>query len=86
MGLGKSLSALSLICHYLDHIQNIPSTAEASKVPKTTLIVAPMSSTIPHKREIMNEKLTTLAIHGWQIQIERFVVFFEEFYCPNWRN
>lgn len=45
MGLEKTLSALSLICHSLDQWEKDPSLTQG--MPKTTLIITPKSSTTP---------------------------------------
>lgn len=44
MGLGKTLSSLSLICHSLDHMDGDPSLGK--DLPRATLIVTPKSSEI----------------------------------------
>ena len=43
MGLGKTLSALALICHHLD-MRLDTCSPEPTQAPKGILIVAPMSS------------------------------------------
>lgn len=74
MGLGKSLSALSLICK--NRIKG------ASNSPKTTLIVCPLSSkyltssspSIDRRKQISEFFLTALiVILGWEKQIEQWV-------------
>ncbi|KAE8378972.1 SNF2 family N-terminal domain-containing protein [Aspergillus bertholletiae] len=45
MGLGKTLSSLSLVCHSLDQMDRTAHLDQ--KIPRTTLIVTPKSSTIP---------------------------------------
>jgi hypothetical protein len=42
MGLGKTLSSLSLVCHSLDGINENPNSNQ--DYPKATLIVTPKSS------------------------------------------
>ncbi|KAL4885942.1 SNF2 family N-terminal domain-containing protein [Aspergillus karnatakaensis] len=42
MGLGKTLSSLSLICHYLDQLDQSPDFCQ--RLPRTALIVTPKSS------------------------------------------
>lgn len=46
MGLGKTLSALALICSQLDNLEGMNSQGscpEARKLSKATLVVAPLS-------------------------------------------
>ena len=51
MGLGKTLSSLSLICHSLDKMDD---HLELSKIlPRATLIVLPKSSNIPNAVKVI---------------------------------
>lgn len=48
MGLGKTLSALALVCHHLDQLtDNVPAD-RAANIPRATIIICPNSSGYPH--------------------------------------
>lgn len=71
MGLGKTLSSLSIICDYLDQLGKISHAG--LRVPRSTLIVTPKSSMIRIKPRavavVIDQSLTFLAIYEWGKQI-----------------
>lgn len=71
MGLGKTLSSLSIICDYLDQLDK--TSHVGLRVPRSTLIVTPKSSMIRIKPRavavVIEQSLTLLAIYEWGKQI-----------------
>lgn len=69
MGLGKTLSVLSLICWSLDAF-NDPETTRARQTSLTTLVVAPKSSM--KLQNVLNKSLTFNSNH-WMAESNREV-------------
>lgn len=72
MGLGKTLSSLALICHFLDAASNLPKTTK-QQLPRATLVIAPKSSesaiNVLSLSTGRSGLLRILAIYNWEEQI-----------------